>query len=138
MRYNGTLFERLGGGLKGTFSTKEEALYSSVANNLSKIFSTNAGSAETVQDYGRPDLNNTHLSMKDSVELIEEFSEVCIKKYEPRLYNVHVGVVRSKLSVNEMNVHIEGFLLIDGLGKKIHYRANLLSNGRVKVYRNES
>ena len=136
--YKGALFERLGGGLKGQHNSTEEALYSSVANNLSKIFSTNAGSAETVPDYGRPDLNNTHLSMKDSVELIEEFSERCIKKYEPRLYNVRVGVSRSQLSVNEMNVHIEGFLLIDGLGKKIYYRADLLSNGRVKVYKDES
>lgn len=136
--YKGTLFERLSGGLEGTYSSSEEALYSSVANNLSKIFSTNAGSAETVHDYGRPDLNNSHLSMKDSVELIEEFSELCIKKYEPRLYNVRVGVSRRELGVNEMNVHIEGFLLIDGLGKKINYRADLLSNGRVKVYKDES
>lgn len=136
--YKGTLFERLGGGLAGTYSSSEEALYSSVANNLSKIFSTNAGSAETAQDYGRPDLNNSHLSLKDSIELIEEFSELCIKKYEPRLYNVRVGVSRRELGVNEMNVHIEGFLLIDGLGKKINYRADLLSNGRVKVYKDES
>ena len=136
--YGGTLFERLGGGLQGSYSSDEEALYASVANNLSKIFSTNAGSAEIAPEYGRPDLNNTHLSMKDSIELIEEFSEVCIKQYEPRLYNVRVGVSRSQLSVNEMNVHIEGFLLINGLGKKIYYRADLLSNGRVKVYKDES
>lgn len=136
--YKGTLFERLGGGLTGAYSSSEEALYNSVANNLSKIFSTNAGSAEIAHDYGRPDLNNSHLSMKDSVELIEEFSELCIKKYEPRLYNVRVGVSRRELGVNEMNVHIEGFLLIDGLGKKINYRADLLSNGRVKVYKDES
>ena len=138
MMYKGTLFERLGGGLEGSFASTEEALYRSVANNLSKIFSTNAGSSESALAYGRPDLNNSSLSMKDSIELIEAFSEQCIKQYEPRLYNVRVGVSRSQLNINEMNVHIEGFLLIDGRGTKIYYRADLLSNGRVKVYKDES
>jgi type VI secretion system protein len=81
--YKGSIFERLSGGLntaKG--ASAEEVLYQSVANNLSRIFSTNAGSAQIALDYGRPDLNNTNMSLKDSIESIEESSELCIRKYE--------------------------------------------------------
>jgi len=135
--YNGSLFERLNGGL-GQYSSNEEALYGSIANNLARIFSTNSGSSESALEYGRPDLNNAHMSLKDSIDLIEQSSELCIQKYEPRLYNVRVGVSRNSLDVNEMNVHIEGFLLIDGRSQKIHYRADLMSNGRVKVFKDEN
>jgi len=136
--YKGSIFERLSGGLNaGKNATMEEALYKSVANNLSRIFSTNAGSAQTVLDYGRPDLNNSNMSMKDSIESIEVSSELCIRKYEPRLYKTRVAVSRDQLNVNQMNVHIEGFLHINGKSQKIHYRADLLSNGKVKVYKDE-
>ncbi|WP_324172453.1 type VI secretion system baseplate subunit TssE [Sulfurimonas sp.] len=136
--YKGSLFERLNGSLedsKGT--TTEEALYKSVANNLSRIFSTNAGSAQTAEDYGRPDLNNSDMSLKDSIEHIEVSSEICIRKYEPRLHKTRVGVSRDKLNVNQMNVNIEGYLHINGRSQKINYKADLLSNGKVKVYTDE-
>lgn len=136
--YKGSIFERLNGGLKSAQSaTTEEALYNSVANNLSRIFSTNAGSAQTVEDYGRPDLNNSEMSLKDSIEHIEVNSELCIRKYEPRLHKTRVAVSKDKLNMNQMNVHIEGFLQINGKSQKIHYRANLLSNGKIKVYKDE-
>jgi len=137
--YKGSLFERLHSGLKISGGTSyEDALYQSVANNLSRIFSTNAGSAETVEDYGRPDLNNAQMSMKDSIESIEINSEICIRKYEPRLYKTRVAVSRDQLNVNQINVHIEGFLQINGKNQKIHYRADLLSNGKVKVYKDDN
>ena len=136
--YKGSIFERLTDSLNAKDnSSPEEALYKSVANNLSRIFSTNAGSAQTALDYGRPDLNNADMSMKDSIETIEESSEVCIRKYEPRLFKARVGISREQLNVNQMTVNIEGFLQINGKSKKIFYRADLLSNGKVKVYRDE-
>jgi type VI secretion system protein len=116
-------------------TSNEENLYQSVANNLSHIFSTNAGSAQTAEDYGRPDLNNMNMSLKDSLETIEEKSELCIRKYEPRLYNTQVTILRKNLNVNKMKINIEGFLHINGKSHKVHYKANLLSNGKVRVYK---
>lgn len=137
--YKGSIFERLNGGLGASKNAStEEALYKSVANNLSRIFSTNAGSSETVEDYGRPDLNNAEMSMKDSIESIEVSSELCIRKYEPRLFKTRVAVSKDDLNVNQMSVHIEGFLQINGKSQKIYYRADLLSNGKVKVYKDEN
>ena len=133
--YKGSLFERLSGGVNRVYGlTEEEAIYQSIANNLSRIFSTNAGSAQSALDYGRPDLNNSEMSVKDSIESIEASSERCIEKYEPRLYRAKVAVSRDKLSVNQMNIYIEAFLQIGGKRQKIYYKADLLSNGKVKVY----
>lgn len=137
--YNGSLFERLNRSLVVSQTTSNnEALYKSVANNLSRIFSTNAGSSETVEDYGRPDLNNSEMSMKESIESIERSSEQCIRKYEPRLFKTRVEVSKDDLNINQMSVHIEGYLQIKGKSQKIYYRADLLSNGKVKVYQNEN
>lgn len=137
--YEGSIFERLTkGDSSNKYTSNEEAVYQSIANNLSRIFSTNAGSSETVEDYGRPDLNNTHLSFKDSIEIIEDSLEKCVRKYEPRLYNSRVGVSREQLSMNRMNIHIEGFLLVEGKSRKVNYKADLLSNGKVKVYKDEN
>ncbi|MDD5053566.1 MAG: type VI secretion system baseplate subunit TssE [Sulfuricurvum sp.] len=139
MAYKGSLFERLSASSKPIHATNdEEAMYQSIANNLSRIFSTNAGSAETVNDYGRPDLNNIHMSQKDSIEMIEKSAEICIRKYEPRLINARVGISREQLYVNEMNVHIEGFLILNRINKKVTFKANLLGNGAVKVLRDDN
>ncbi len=126
--YKGSLFERLSQEFnEKEYKSNEEAIYASIANNLSRIFSTNAGSAEIAKDYGRPDLNNINLSMKDSIELIERHSEVCIRKYEPRLYKTKVGgVSREKLTLNHMNIFIEGYLVVNGKSKKINFKADLL------------
>ena len=138
MAYRGSLLERLSASSHHIDAvTDEEALYQSIANNLSRIFSTNAGSAETVEDYGRPDLNNIHMSQKESMDVIEKSAELCIKKYEPRLYNARAGISRERLSMNEMNVHIEGFLYVNGVSKKVNFKANLSGNGAIKVLKDE-
>lgn len=134
--YPGSLFERLAPKeSKESFDTFEEALYSSIATNLSQIFSTNAGSSESAIDYGRPDLDNSTLSKNDSLESIERNSEICIKKYEPRLFKSKVHINKERLHFNEMNIFIEGFIHLNGKIKKIHYKADLLKSGGVKVYK---
>jgi type VI secretion system protein len=137
MAYRGSLFERLSSAHGVIAVNDEEALFQSVANNLSRIFSTNAGSAETVADYGRPDLNNLQVSQKESIDIIEKGLERCIQKYEPRLFNSRIGISRERLHVNEMFVHIEGFLYINGTGKKVHFKANLSGSGAIKVIKDD-
>ena len=136
--YKGSLFERLSSSFDDKqFDSKEEALYASIANNLSRIFSTTAGSAEISKDYGKVDLNNINLSMNDSIEFIEKSSQNAIKKFEPRLYKTKVGILRENLSFNEMTILIQGYLVINGRSKKVSYRANLLKNGKVKIFKDD-
>ncbi len=139
MAYKGSLFERLSSSaMHIQASNDEEAMYQSIANNLSRIFSTNAGSAETVHDYGRPDLNNMQQSQKESIETIEKSAEICIRKYEPRLFNARVGISRERLDVNEMNVYIEGYLRLNKVHKRVTFKANLLGNGAIKVLKDDN
>lgn len=136
--YKGSLFERLSSSFDDKqFDSKEEALYASIANNLSRIFSTNVGSAEISKDYGKVDLNNINLSMNDSIEFIEKSSENTIKRFEPRLYKTKVGILRENLNFNEMTILIQGYLVVNGRSKKVSYRANLLKNGKVKIYKDD-
>lgn len=136
--YKGSLFERLSPTEFNykIYESDIEAYYVSIANNLSKIFSTNIGSSETVKDYGRPDLNNINLSMKESIEQIELFCEMCIEKYEPRLFRTSVKVSQEALLHNQMNVLIEGYLFVKGKNEKVSFKADLLNNGKVKLYKN--
>lgn len=135
--YKGSLFERLNKDLENKeFSSYEESLYTSIANNITRILSTNAGSTQTASDYGMPDLNNINLSMKDLMETIETLSEKSIRKYEPRLLHTQVYISREKLLYNEMNIFIEGYVVVNNESKRINFKANLLKNGKVKIFKN--
>ena len=106
-KFKGSLFERLNSDFNNElYETNEEAVYASVANNLSHLFSTNAGSCEIALNYGRPDLNNLNLSMKESIERIEIFCENSVQIFEPRLINAKVIVLQDSLSLNQMNILI--------------------------------
>jgi type VI secretion system protein len=132
--FKGSLFERLtpeqhidvqeGG---------EDTLYTSIALNLSRIFSTNAGSAEIASDYGRPDLDNMNLTVNESLNAIQQNSRLTIMKYEPRLCNVHVSMDKKNLQRNEMSIYIQGYVKINKEMRKMSFRANLFKNGGVKI-----
>ena len=40
-----------------------------------------------------------------------------------------------KLSLNQMNIFIEGYLIVNGKSRKINFKADLLKNGKVKIYK---
>ncbi|WP_428739510.1 type VI secretion system baseplate subunit TssE [Sulfurimonas sp.] len=132
--FKGSLFERLTPEQHIEITSgSEDALYTSIALNLSRIFSTNAGSAEIALDYGRPDLDNMQLTVNESLNAIEQKSRLTIVKYEPRLCNVQVKMRKKDLQRNEMSILIEGYININKEMKKISFKANLFKNGGVKV-----
>ncbi|QFR48934.1 type VI secretion system baseplate subunit TssE [Sulfurimonas lithotrophica] len=134
--FKGSLFERLTPEQHIDVQGEgEDILYKSIALNISRILSTNAGSAEIALDYGRPDLDNMNLTVNESINAIEQNSRLTIMKYEPRLCNVNVSMDKKNLQRNEMSIYIEGFVNINKELKKISFRANLFKNGGVKVYK---
>lgn len=135
MMFKASLFERLSPSEYKIGNTLED-YYETIANNLSRIFSTNAGSAQILSDYGRPDLNNINLSMKDSIEKLEVDCERCINKYEPRLFKAKVTIDKESLKMNKMDIIIDAFLKVSNHNMEhIIFKANLLSNGKTKIYR---
>lgn len=134
--YKGSLFERLSPYEYQNINSKSvEAYYASIANNLSRIFSTNAGSAQILNDYGKPDLNNINLSMKESIERIENECEKTINKYEPRLFRTRVRVNKESLNSNKLEVLIDGILRVDNKQEHLIFKANLLNNGKTQIYK---
>ena len=133
--YKGSLFERLTPHAQTmTFGSDEEALYTSIALNLSRIFSTNAGSSEIALDYGRPDLDNISFNLNESINAIEHNSKLTIDKYEPRLSKVYVSVNKEHLRKNQMSIFIEGYVKVNKKMKKMSFKADLFKNGGVKVH----
>lgn len=132
--YKGSLFERLTPqDHKKVYASDEEALYTSIALNLSRIFSTNAGSSEIGLHYGRPDLDNVNLNLNESLNEIEQNSKLTIDNNEPRLYKVNVSVNKEHLRKNEMSISIEGYVRINKKMRKMSFKANLFKNGGVKI-----
>jgi type VI secretion system lysozyme-like protein len=113
----------------------EEAVVCSIVNNMKLILTTNAGSAEIAEIYGKPDLHNVNLSQDESIRFIERHLELCLGKYEPRLINISVKVVRDHPAPTDLYVYIEGKLYMDGIGgRRIGFSANLFKNGDVKSF----
>ena len=134
--YKGSLFERLTP-IENNFSllnSYEEGLYTSIAQNLSRIFSTNAGNAESALEYGSPDLDNIHLNLNESVKNIETRCLEAVKQYEPRLKKCKLEINKNRLKFNEMLIVIEGSVLINGKSENMIFKANLLESGGIKVY----
>jgi type VI secretion system protein len=133
MAYKGSLFERLSS-RRVEGANDEEAVIQSVVNNIRSILSSNAGSAEIADDYGKPDLHNVNLSQDESIRFIESRLEMSLNKYEPRLSNIRVFVDRDNPGPTDLSVFIEGALNMKGVAKKkAAFSANLFKNELVKA-----
>ncbi|MDR2300805.1 MAG: type VI secretion system baseplate subunit TssE [Deltaproteobacteria bacterium] len=86
----GSLFERLTMGQRAEEMDEND----SIRNHLLRLLTTRQGAVQTLPDYGLPDLNDLGLSKS---ELLGECCRVIaegIERYEPRLSNVKVEVMR--------------------------------------------
>jgi len=135
--YKGSLFERLRGVFLDTSIDEERTLYQSIANNLSNIFLTYTGNAETVLDYGKVDLNNVDLTPLNSRRKIEKYLEESIYAYEKRLSSVSVSVMENQYDLSIIRIHIEGIMSISGEATKAVFKAKIYGDGYMKVQSNE-
>ena len=131
--YEGSLFEKLTGTLEAVSYDDEEALYLSIANNLSYIFSTNVGSSESAMDYGKPELNDINLSLEESLSNIDEVFIASILKYEPRLSDVLVRSTVSTQNLSKIHISIKGYMRANNKDHKVEYTAFILSDGIIEV-----
>ncbi len=133
--YEGSLFEKLSGTFADIRFKDEETLYLSIANNLSNIFSTNAGSAMTCPDYGKPELNDTNLTLEESLGNINRSLSASILKYEPRLFNVSVRARTSRYNLSKILVSISGTIEINSQSRRVEYEAFISGDGLIEVRR---
>jgi len=131
--YEGSLFEKLRGDFSDIAHNDEEALYLSIANNLSYIFATNVGSSEACLDYGKPELNDINLSLEESLTNIDNIFMTSILKYEPRLYDVSVKAKTGAQNLSKIHITIKGYMRSNNQDHKVEYAAIILGDGIIEV-----
>ncbi len=133
--YEGSLFEKLTRAFQGQKYGDEEILYHSIANNLSDIFSTNAGSSLACKDYGKPELNDINLSLEESLANISESFSSSILEYEPRLYDISVKAVSHTNNLSKIDINITGYMRVNHKNQKVRYKAYISGDGIIEVQR---
>jgi len=131
--YEGSLFEKLSRELSAVKYSDKEALYISVANNLSNIFSTNVGSSPSSPDYGKPELNDINLGLEESLFSISENFKKSILKYEPRLHDVTVKAFADPKNLSKIYITIVGFLNVNHQDHRVIYKAYISGDGHIEV-----
>ena len=131
--FEGSLFEKLTRSLADISHNDEEALYLSIANNLSDIFSTNVGSSEACMDYGKPELNDINLGLEESLSNIDYSFTASIMKYEPRLYNVLVKSMVNTQNFSKIHISIKGYMRANNQDHKVEYKAVIMGDGIIEV-----
>jgi len=131
--FEGSLFEKLTGELNDVKYEEKEALYISIANNLTNIFSTNAGSSEACIDYGKPELNDINLSLEESLTNIGESFTESILKYEPRLDNVQVKATSNINNLSKIHISITGYMHANNQNHRVEYTAFISGDGFIEV-----
>jgi type VI secretion system protein len=131
--FEGSLFEKLTHALDDIKHSDEEALYVSIANNLSNIFSTNVGSSEACTDYGKPELNDINLSLEESLTNISDSFTKSILKYEPRLHSVAVKATTNIHNLSKIHISITGFMQANNQDHHVEYTAFISGDGIIEV-----
>jgi len=131
--FEGSLFEKLTGSLSEIKHNDEDALYVSIANNLSNIFSTNVGSSEACMDYGKPELNDINLGLEESLTNISESFTASILKYEPRLFDVNVRASTNTHNLSKIHISITGYMQANNQDHKVEYTAFIVGDGIIEV-----
>jgi type VI secretion system protein len=133
--YEGSLFEKLTGSLSGIKNNDEDALYRSIANNLTNIFVTNIGSSESAYSYGKPELDNKNLSLNETIANINTTLRELILEYEPRLHDVTIRTIPDAHNVSKINVSISGYMKAHEGEYSTEYFAYIYGDGNIKVKR---
>jgi len=131
--FEGSLFEKLTGELDHVKYDEETALYLSIANNLSNIFSTNVGNSEACPDYGKPELNDINLGLEESLAKINNTFTKSILKYEPRLHDVIVTATTSPNNLSKIHISITGYIQANNRDLKVEYTAYISGDGIIEV-----
>ncbi|RMQ43293.1 Type VI secretion system lysozyme-related protein [Pseudomonas cichorii] len=130
----GSLFERLAGeAAKRKGASHEECVIASVAAHLARMLSTRAGSAQTLPDYGLPDLNDMRLSLHDTLARSRLAIEGFIKAYEPRLCEVRVTSLPPEDESLKLLFSIEGCLTVGSIKRTVSFVASLEGGGKVNI-----
>lgn len=86
----------------------------SIINHLQNLLNTHQGNVLIADDYGIPDITNSHgEGITELTRRIENTLQQTILKYEPRLKNIRVELLSEKEDVLNMRFKLEAVLVHD-------------------------
>ena len=86
----------------------------SIINHLQNLLNTHQGSVLIADDYGIPDITNTHgESITEMTRRLENTLRGVIMKYEPRLSDVRVNLISQEENVLSIKFKLEAVLVED-------------------------
>lgn len=131
------LLERISGweqGVLRTNRTSTETLVRSVMDHLSRILNTRQGSVQLDPHFGVPDFTNmagglTAGSMSD----IEEEIQRMVTRYEPRVRDPKITLMRESSDMLAIRFSLEGTLAADDRDIPLRLSTTVNSDGRVTL-----
>lgn len=133
-----TLLERLRdprGSTGRSAQINTSALAESVQEHLDRMLNTRQGIAETVPDYGLPNLVDVIHSFPEAVDICRRSIRSSIERYEPRLRNVVVNAVPNEDDPFHLRFEIRAQLISDNAVMPVAFYTTLDSSGQADVGR---
>lgn len=110
-------------------------LADSVMVNLRQLLNSRQGLAQTVDDYGLPDLTDVIHTFPEALDVCKRSIRQSIEKYEPRLTNVSVEYVANPDDIFTLQFEIRGKMKTDRDAVPIAFHTKLNASGKARVTR---
>lgn len=133
-----TLLERLRDRRLGQERSRNEnvaALAESVEEHLDRMLNTRQGIAETVPEYGLPNLVDLIHSFPEAIDICRRSIRASIERYEPRLRNVVVNSVPNDDDPFHLRFEIRAQLVTEREALPVAFYTTLDSAGQADVER---
>jgi len=105
----------------------------SIINHMQRLLNTRQGSVPIAEDYGIPDVTNSHgEGITELTQRIEKTLQNAILKYEPRLSKVHVKLLSESDDVLQLRFKLEAVLVTDN-NSPIVLETIVSSEGKVNI-----
>lgn len=133
-----TLLERLRDRRSSQERSQHEnvgALTESVQEHLDRMLNTRQGIAETVPEYGLPNLVDLIHSFPEAIDICRRSIRASIERYEPRLRNVVVNNVPDEDDPFHLRFEIRAQLVTEREAMPVSFFTTLDSSGQADVRR---
>ena len=105
----------------------------SIISHMQNLLNTHQGSVLIADDYGIPDITNSHgEGITDLTRRIERTLQETILKYEPRLKNVRAKLLSEKEDVLNLRFKLEA-MLVDENSTPVILETVVSAGGKVQI-----
>jgi type VI secretion system protein len=105
----------------------------SIRNNMKGLLNTRRGSLGHMPDYGIPDISVIHKEFPDSIEMLRRAIIDAIRRFEPRLTDVEVRLIKREDGVFMATYLVSARIAGGRTEEKIAFKAEINSDGKMEI-----